>query len=539
MQSPASRGIATLFALLADQASASPDHDAVAAGGTVSYASLLGQTRTIAQALHADGFRAGDRLALLTDNRPEWISATFAAASLGGVSAPINTWVKRHDLEYLLGHSRPTVLITAARLGRQDYLAYLKEILPELWTAGPGQWHSPRFPELHSVVVIGDQVPQGAIGYQTWISQAATREAAPVAERPGDIALVLYTSGSSARPKAVPLIHGHLIDNGFEIGRRQGLGPSDRVFLASPLCWAFGGANALMATLTHGATLVLQSQFDAAAAVQIMRAERCTSIYTLPVMTHALLDQPDFLPDRIPTLSKGLTLGPPAEIRLAREQLGAGSICNIYGSTETYGNCCVTPHDAPASHRDAAQGPPLDGMEIRIADPDGAPMTPGQVGEILVRGRITPGYLASDRSLAPAADSTGFYRSGDLGWLDESGWLIFAARETEMIKTSGINVSPSEVEEFMHTHPAVADVAVVGADDPVRGQQVVAFVRLRAGSAATPADLRDWCKTHLASYKAPRLVVELDEFPTTPTGKLGRRELGALAARRLAEAGQT
>lgn len=545
MQSPASRGIATLFALLADQASAAPDHDAVAAGGTVSaaggtvsYDGLLAQTLAVARALRAGGFQAGDRLALLADNRPEWISATFAAASLGGVSAPINTWVKRHDLEYVLDHSRPAVLVTAARLGRQDYLAYLREILPELWTAGPGRWHSPRFPELRSVVVIGDQVPEGATGYQAWLSRAATGEAAAVAERPGEIALVLYTSGSSARPKAVPLIHQHLIDNGYEIGRRQGLGSPDRVFLASPLCWAFGGANAMMATLAHGATLVLQPQFDAAAAVQIMRAERCTSIYTLPVMTHALLDQPGFLPERIPTLSKGMTLGPPAEIRLAREQLGADLICNIYGSTETYGNCCVTPYDAPAGRRDAAQGPPLDGMEIRIAGPDGAPLPPGQVGEILVRGRITPGYLRSDRSLVPATDSMGFYRTGDLGSLDESGWLTFAARETEMIKTSGINVSPSEVEEFLHTHPAVADVAVVGADDAVRGQQVVAFVRLRAGSLATPADLRDWCKSHLASYKAPRLVVELDEFPTTPTGKLARRELGALATRRLAEAGQ-
>ena len=539
MQSSGGPPSVSLLALLMARASAAPEHEAVAAaGGSASYAGLLRQTLVAARALHTTGFGIGDRLALLTDNRPEWISASFAAASLGGISAPINTWVKRHDLEYLMDHSRPAVLITLGRLGRQHYLAYLREILPELWSAEPGQWRSARFPELHSVVVIGEEIPRGAIGYADWISRASPAPA-PVAEQPDAVALVLYTSGSSAQPKAVPLIHRHLIENGFEIGRRQGLSPADRVFLASPLCWAFGSANAMMATLTHGATLILQSQFEAAAAIQMMRREQCTSIYTLPVMTHALLDQPGFMPERVPTLRKGLTLGPPAELRLAREQLGASSICNIYGSTETYGNCCVTPHDAPASRRDVAQGPPLDGMEIRIADPEnGVALPPGQVGEILVGGRITPGYLRPDRSLTAATDRDGFYHTGDLGSLDEQGWLVFAAREAEMIKASGINVSPSEVEEFMHAHPAVADVAVVGADDAIRGQQVVAFVRLRAGATITPAELGEWCKSHLASYKAPRMVFELDEFPTTPTGKLARRELGALATRRLAEAGQ-
>lgn len=532
----------TLLAMLERQAAAAPDHEAVVTvSGRTSYAELLRQTRAVAAALRADGFGPGDRLALLTDNRAEWISAAFAATALGGVAAPINTWVKRHDLDYLLGHSRPTVLLTLNRLGRQDYLAALGDIVPELWTAPPGRWHSPEFPELRSVVVIGDDVPPGALAYTDWTAAARAGEdnAGPVAGDSEAIALVLYTSGSSAAPKAVPLIHRHLIENGFEIGDRQGLEAADRVFLASPLCWAFGSANALMATLTHGATLVLQSQFDATGALDLLRRERCTSIYTMPVMTHALTDLPDFEPEGVPSLRKGLTLGPPPELRLAREGLGAHGICNIYGSTETYGNCCVTPHDAPAGHRDRAQGPPLPGMEIRIVDPvDDTPLPQGQIGEIRVRGRITPGYLGPDRSLIPATDADGFYRTGDLGALDETGWLTFAARETEMIKTAGINVSPSEVEEFMQSHPAVADVAVVGAEHAVRGQQVVAFVRLRPGAVVTTRDLAEWCKDNLASYKAPRLVVELEQFPTTPTGKLARRELGALATRRLSEAGQ-
>ena len=525
MSAPTSR---TLLGLLDEQA----EHDAAAtalvhAGEPVTYGALSRRARAVAGALASAGVRPGDRVAVLTQNCREWVETAFGCAGLGAVLTPFNTWVKRWDLEYLLGHARPSVLVLAGRVGRQDFLATLREVVPELWDAGPGSWRSAAFPDLRAVVVVGPDVPRGALPYDDWSSgdePHRTDDAAPEA-----VAMVLYTSGSTARPKGVPLVHQDLVANAYEIGERQGLGRQDRVFLASPLCWAFGSANALLATFTHGATLVLQDQFDAARAVELMERERCTALYTLPAMTRAMLAEQGAA-QRLRTVRRGVTIGPPTEVNLVREVLGVDLVCNIYGSTETYGNCCVTPYDADPVRRETSQGPPLPGVELRIAGD-------GPVGEIQVRGRITPGYLDAAGSPVSVVDDDGWFATGDLGSLDEEGWLTFGARETEMIKTAGINVSPSEVEDFLLSHPEVVEVAVAGGDDDVRGQRVVAFARLRSGAAASAEDLRAYCAQSIAGYKVPAVVVLVSEFPTTPTGKLARKELGRRATETLLQTG--
>lgn len=526
----------TLGGLLRELAEGSPGHDGVVTvGGTTSWRDLLAGTERVAAALARDGVGPGDRVAVLLDNRVEWLQVAFACASLGAVTSPFNTWVKTHDLDYLLSHARPTVLITLDRLAKQDYLGYFRALLPVLDSSAPAEWKVDGLPELRSVVVLGDEVPAGARAFTDWVGTDPA-PALPDAAAPSDIALVLYTSGSTANPKAVPLVHEHLIENGYAIGSRQGLLDLDRVFLASPLAWAFGSANAMMSALTHGAALVLQSAFEPAGALDLVRRERCTSIYTLPVMTRALLAEPGFDRGALPFLRRGLTIGPPAELRLVREELGVDQIANIYGSTETYGNCCVTPYDAPGERRDVSQGPPLDGVEVRIVDLASRAVLPaGEVGEILVRGRITPGYLDADRIPQPVVDADGFFATGDLGSLDAEGWLTFAARDSEMIKTAGINVSPAEVEEFLATHPDVAEVAVVGAEVDVRGQVVVAFVILRPAAQVTPDQLRAWCKDSIAGYKVPHTVIPVTAMPTTATGKLSRRDLVRLADEHLTQ----
>lgn len=520
MTAPAST---TLRGLLDERASTGADAPAVVTTTcSVTYGDLARRAAQVASALRRSGVARGDHVALLTDNRVEWVETAFAVAGLGAVLAPFNTWVKTWDLEHLLEHARPTVLVVADRLGRQDFLAALRPLLPELWSVGADEWRSARFPDLRAVVVVGE-APPGAHSYASWSKAPplGTDDATP-----DDTAMVLFTSGSTARPKAVPLTHGDLVANAWEIGERQGLSHDDRVFVASPLCWAFGSANALMAVITHGATLVLQSQFDPPAAVELMERERCTGLYTLPAMTRALLAVPRAAA-RLTTVRRGVTIGPPAEVRLLVEDLGVDLACNIYGSTETYGNCSVTPWNAPAERRITSQGPPLPGVELRI-DPAS--------GQILVRGRITPGYLDAERRPVPVVDADGWFHTGDLGRLDGDGWLTFAARESDMIKTAGINVSPCEVEDFLLTHPDVAEVAVAGGDDPVRGQRVVAFVRPRDGSAVTAEELRTYCSASISGYKVPAVVHLVSSFPTTETGKLSRKDLSVLATVALEDA---
>ncbi len=389
--------------------------------------------------------------------------------------APFSTWSTDAELAFLLEDARVRTLFTLDRLGERRYAAGAEAIRK-----------SGQAPLLERIVRIdGDDF-------------APYRDAAPPPEAPpgerasaGDVLTLLYTSGSSSRPKCVPLLHYAAIENGGNIGGRQGLSPADRVLVAIPLFWSYGAVNALMATLYNGATLVLQSRFEPAGALDLI--ERCgaTSIYTLPAMTNALLAHADFRPERTRSLRTGVTIGAPQDVLRAANELGAREICNIYGQTESYGNCCVTPHDWPLDRRAACQGPPLPGVEVRISDPEtGASLAPGAVGAIEVRGYLTPGYAGDSAGQNAAAFTPdGFFRTGDLGALQADGSIVYAGRSSEMIKRSGINVSPSEVEEALQQSADVGLAGVAGAPDTDKGEIIVAFVIPRPGAPPDPLQL--------------------------------------------------
>jgi fatty-acyl-CoA synthase len=231
-------------------------------------------------------------------------------------------------------------------------------------------------------------------------------------------------------------------------------------------------------------------------------------------------------------LQKGVTIGRPDEILRVVEELGVLEVCNIYGSTEVYGNCCVTPHDADLNTRLTSQGPPLEGVEIRVVDETGSPVGVDMAGELQVRGRVMSGYLGQPQGdLADVFTDDGWFRTGDQASIDERGYMHFGARTNDMIKTAGINVSPAEVEAFLSKHPCVAEVLVVGAPHPKRDQVVVAFVTTIA--EVSPEELRQFCKEGIADYKVPWEVVILAELPRTDTGKLTRKALIDIAAQRV------
>ena len=492
----------------------------------LSYAELDERIDAVAGGLRALGVEWGSTVGLLCTNRWEWLAAAIGAQRVGARVAAFNTFAKAWDLEYMLSHSDTEVLICVDRFRARDYRETLRELVPEL--AAP-EWSSERFPRLRHVIVVGDApAPPGLPGVRTLMEVMAGAEPfAPVPVSAADDAFILYTSGSSARPKAVPMQHYGAIENGFSIGERMALTCSDRVFVSVPLFWAYGAVNALPATLTHGAALVLQAAFEPGGALELIEQHRCTAIYTLPNMTGALLGAEGFARARVTSLRTGLMLGTEAEIRRTLEELGVPKICNIYGGTETYGNCCVTPSDWPDQRRLTSQGPPLPGVRLRIADPvTGALQPTGAVGEIQVRGYLARGYLGDESGAsAKAFGADGWYRSGDLGSLDDDGGLHFHSRATEMIKTGGINVAPREVEEFLALHPAIEHVAVVGVPDERLAEVVVAFVVARAGEEPTPGELRSWCAERIASYKVPARIHVIGELPVTDTGKLARRSL--------------
>ena len=531
MQAPHSRN---LFDLLCEQAERYPKRPAVIYGDTqLTYAGLLKRANRLASGLRAAGVQQGDRVALLINNRVEWLEIVFGALAIDATAVPFSTWSKRREIDFLLKDSRARILFALDQFGDQNYSADLVDLIPDLGTAAPGQWRSTRYATLEAIGLIGDSSLAGATPYAAFLDYPESIQPPPgEGVRAQDKALVLYTSGSTAYPKAVPLCHGAMIENGFNIGERQGLRPGDRVLLAPPLFWSYGSANAMCATFTHGATLVLQGRFEPAEAIELIERHACTAIYTLPGMTSAILAHPSFRPERTASLRTGLTIGSPQDVVMAAEVLGAREICNVYGQTESYGNCSVTWHHWPLERRKQVQGPPLPGVTMRIVDTErGQPLPQGEVGLIEVKGYLTPGYDgASTDQNTVAFTEDGFFRTGDLGRLTAEGDVQFIARDSEIIKRAGINIAPAEIEELLRQHPDVAQAGVAGAPDADKGEIVIAFVVLVRDAMVTSETLRAHCRALAANYKTPDRIEICAALPATPTGKLMRRELKRMAA---------
>jgi fatty-acyl-CoA synthase len=529
MRPPYSR---ILFDLACEQAERYDDATAVISGDTrTGYRDLADSARRVAAALRERGVRRGHRVGVLVENRLEWIEIALGASAVGAAVSPFSTWSTRAEIEFLLRDAGAKIMIVSARFGDRDYLADLTALVPE--ASSGGCWLSARFPALTTLVVVDGEAPAGWLSYRAFISVDPLVGALPPGESstPNDDAFVLYTSGSSSTPKAVRLSQHGVIENGFNIGERQGLGPDDRVLVAPPLFWSYGGANALPAALTHGAALVLQPKFEPGEAIALIERHGCTSIYTLPGMTTAIARHPGYALERLRSLRTGMTIGSPKEFTDAVARLGAADLCNIYGATETFGNCCVTPHDWPLERRAHSQGRPLPGVKLRIINEDtGAPLGVGEVGLVEVAGYITSGYAGASASLnADAFTPDGFYRTGDIGRLNEDGSFSYVGRRAEMIKKAGINVSPTEVEDVLMKHPDVAQAAVVGVPDTEKGELVVAFVVPVPNGSVDVDELARHCRTLVSKYKVPDHIEICAALPLTTTGKLQRRQLKEVA----------
>ena len=499
---PYSRNLADLVFEQAERYGSRP---AVIAGErTLSYADLADRASLVAGGLR--GIGRGDRVGLLINNRAEWVEAFFGVMVTGATVAAFSTWSTLDELDWLIGDSGICLLIAVDRFADNDYTEHMKVL-------------APRHPSLRETVFLsefgalsGPSLPRGHGG------SAA------------DTAILISTSGSSSRPKSVPLTHFGIIENGFNIGERQGYTPDDVVLLAPPLFWSYGCANAMAAVLTHGATLVLQSKFEPGEAIDLIEQHRCTALYTLPAITSAIVSHPLFSRDRVRSLRTGLTIGASQDILTVARVLGAAEICNVYGQTESYGNCAVTPHDWPLERRAACQGPPLPGVEVRIVDGNGSALPAGEEGLIEVRGYVMHGYTgASADQTASVMAADGFFRTGDMGRLLTDGSVSFSGRISEMIKKGGINISPAEVEDVLMRHESVALAGVVGVPDALQGELLAAFVVAKPGATLDAAALTAHCRALASRYKVPDFIEICPELPVTVTGKLMRRELKSMA----------
>jgi acyl-CoA synthetase (AMP-forming)/AMP-acid ligase II len=503
----------------------------------LTYAQAASESAQLARALLSAGVGKGTRLGLLMPNGPDWAIGWLAASRIGALLVPISTFYQARELGWVLRHADVRVLLTCDRALRHDYLARLEQVAPELERAGPGPLYLRSLPHLRAVYVWGE-------GRRAWARPAAELVPAEGIDdaflravqdcvTPADLAVIVYSSGSTAEPKGAVHTQGTLVRHSYNLDQYRDFVASDRVYSPMPLFWVGGLVTSLLAVMHRGACLLCEDGFDPDRTLAFLEHERATMIGGWPAQVKAMAEHPrlaefDFSSVRAGNLYEVM----PPEAKPADPLLR----CNSLGMTETCG-----PHtwgdmkvDLPERLR-GSFGTEVPGTQHKIVDPQsGAALGPGERGEICVRGySLMQGLYKRERE--QVFDADGYYHTGDSGYLNAEGHLFFEGRMGEMIKTAGANVAPREVELVLESYEDVRLAAVVGIPDPVRGQLVAAAVVPEDGCKLEPEALRERLRSELSSFKVPRhiFVASIGEMPLTDTGKVHKKQLTERLAQRL------
>ncbi|MBR9988513.1 MAG: acyl--CoA ligase [Gemmatimonadetes bacterium] len=490
----------------------------------LTYGQVNARSSALAAALHELGVERGDRIALDLPNWPEFVLSMFAAAKLGAVIVPLNPRYTVPELQYMLRHSEATVVVCAESFGGVDYLQLFENFLTSL-------------PDLQYVVTVGEE----DLWYDDRIYQFEDLESSGegrqvpelVVDPAADTFAILYTSGTMGKPKGVSLSHENLLVTAAETADSLRLTSDDIVFGVATVFHVFGIGPGVLGTLLAGAGLVLQEQFEPAAALDLIERHRVTVHYGVPTVYITEMRENEGARRDLSSLRAGIVAGAPIGdemMRRIRADL-CPNLCVAYSLTETASTVAMTRVDDPEDKAVFTVGRPLPGSELRILDLDGTILPEESLGEIAIRGRgVMKGYYRQPGETSHSFDEDGYFLTGDLGMIDEDGYLHIVGRRKELIIRAGFNVYPREVEDRLHAHPAVLDVTVVGLPDDVLGEQVCACILPVEGAIITGEEIKDWCRSTLADYKVPDIVRFFDSFPLTGSGKVRRVELARMVS---------
>jgi fatty-acyl-CoA synthase len=439
------------------------------------------------------------------------------------------------------------VLIAARGFRSTNYIDMLLEVMPELTTTGNGPIQAGRAPALRRVVYLGTDAEPGGITWGEFVDlgnrvSARELEAHEATLQCDDPINIQYTSGTTGSPKGATLSHHNILNNGYIAGEVLRYTEQDRICAPVPFYHCFGCVLANLAALTHGCAVVIPGEsFDPDATLRAIETERCTSIYGVPTMFIAQLDHPRFSSVRLETLRTGIMAGAPCPIDVMRQVIGRMHVPQItigYGMTETSPLSFQSRIDDPIEVRVATVGQVLPHLESKIVDPDtGATVPRGMPGELCTRGyAVMLGYWNDDAATTAAIDGARWMHTGDLAVMNDEGSVTVTGRLKDLIIRGGENISPREIEEFLHTHEKVTDVHVIGVPDHKYGEEVCAWIRLRDGVTATAEEFREFCRGQIASYKIPRHIRFATEFPMTVTGKVQKFKMREITMAELTRA---
>ncbi|MBV9445781.1 MAG: AMP-binding protein [Streptosporangiaceae bacterium] len=485
----------------------------VAVGRRWTYAELDAAVNEVALGLLALGIAKGERVGIWAPNCAEWVLTQYATAKIGAILVTVNPAYRAHELGYVVRQSGTRLMVSAAGHRGSDYRAMLAEI-------GFGQAVFIGEPGWGELVAAGRQAGTAALG-----ERAATLAF-------DDPINIQYTSGTTGFPKGATLSHHNILNNGYFVAEGLGYTENDRVCLPVPLYHCFGMVMGCLAATSHGACIVLPAPgFDAEATLTAVQAERCTSLYGVPTMFIAELGHPRFGEFDLSSLRTGIMAGSPCPVEVMKRVAGEMNMSEVaicYGMTETSPVSTMTRRDDGLARRTETVGQVMPHLEVKITDPGtGLVVARGEPGELCSRGySVMLGYWDEPGKTAEAVDAARWMRTGDLATMDADGYVNIAGRIKDMVIRGGENIYPREVEEYLYTHPGIADVQVIGVPDQKYGEELMAWIVMRPGAEPLTAErVREFCSGRLAHYKIPRYVHITDGFPMTVTGKIRKAEM--------------
>jgi fatty-acyl-CoA synthase len=511
-----------------------PDHPALIARHQhirLSYRELQAQVNQCARALLHLGVRKGQRVGIWSPNRAEWCITQFATSKIGAILVNINPSYRLHEIEYVLNQSECSAIVIAASFKTSNYTEMMASLAPELASSEIGQLRAEKVPQLRLVIRLGEGRAPGMLPWDAMMAlgdQVSAEELQRVQRQQefDDPINIQYTSGTTGFPKGASLSHHNILNNGYFVARLQNFTHEDRLCIPVPLYHCFGMVMGNLGCVTHGATMVYPSEgFEPQATLEAVQEERCTALYGVPTMFIAELAHPHFKQFDFSSLRTGLMAGSPCPIEVMKRvntEMHMPEVEIAYGMTETSPVSTQTRIDSPLEKRVGTVGLIAPHLEIKIVDPATGQVVPvGQPGELCTRGySVMLGYWNNPEATAHAIDTARWMHTGDLATLDEDGYINIVGRIKDMIIRGGENVYPREIEEFLYTYPKVSDVQVIGVPDAKYGEEIMAWIQLKAGADCTGEEIRAFCQGKIAHYKIPRYVKFVESFPMTVTGKI-------------------
>ncbi|MET8318309.1 AMP-binding protein [Rhodococcus erythropolis] len=495
------------------------DRDALidhASGRRWTYREFAEQVNGLAAGLLSRGVGKGDRVGIWAPNCPEWTFTQYATAKIGAILVNINPAYRSHELQYVLEQAGISTLVSAASFKTSDYASMIETVRPQC-------------PDLTSVLLLGSPEWDAVLadGLAAQASDPAPLAAAQAALSADDAINIQYTSGTTGFPKGATLSHHNILNNGYFVGELCHYSEVDRVCIPVPFYHCFGMVMGNLACTSHGAAMVIPGPaFDPRASLEAVQAEKCTSLYGVPTMFIAELALPDFDSFDLSSLRTGIMAGSPCPVEVMKQvidRMGMAEVSICYGMTETSPVSLQTRSDDSIEHRTETVGRVGPHLEIKIVDPaTGLTVPRGEPGELCTRGySVMLGYWENPEKTAEAIDAARWMHTGDIGVMDEAGYVAITGRIKDMVIRGGENVYPREIEEFLYTHPDILDAQVIGVPDAKYGEELMVWVQMREGADDLDADsVRAFCTGKLAHYKIPRYVHVVDEFPMTVTGKV-------------------